>query len=67
MEEKIVYIAGIRVRMHKCGDVVWGGIPCQLWRELMPSSTVKASCQPTWNLCMDDIWRDEDNLEEVPS
>jgi len=63
MEEIIIHVAGVRLKMYDCGNVVWGDIPCQLWRELMPSSTVKASCRPTWALCKDDIYRDEDELD----
>lgn len=62
MEEKIIYVAGIRLVMYECGYVNWGSIPCQLWCELMPSNTIKSSCRPTWDLNMDDIYRDEDAL-----
>lgn len=64
MEELIIYVVGVRMKMYSCGDVVWGGIPCQLWRELMPEHTVKSSCRSTWELTKDDIWHDEDNLDE---
>lgn len=63
MEEINIYVAGVRLQMYDCGNVVWGLIPCQLWRALMPSSTVKASCQPSWELCKDDIYRNERMLD----